>query len=418
MTCIGVAFTLASCTNISPTAYKRTPPMNLKFLNCSQDSDAEGCDNDQMVIEKAKKSLAKQQNANMNIFDNFFANGDMSHPSSAKNSKKARHDALDTKKSPSNPDTKAQEPKRLGIEDEKAIEHKLHSSTHSKLSASDEEASKPSAPTKVEVAKPSDAAVQSPTKAQVSPKNAGAASDKVMTPSPSAAGSKSLPKLKAPVGPVKKGSSAKKDTSAPVMMAPVPTPAPATPAPVMMAPMPTPAPTTAPAPVMMAPMPTPAPTSGPLALPAAFDNDGVTPTKATGSQNQASPTKDISDAQPVPPVQSQPAVKSSGYSSKVVIPSQNYVRPKDIATGAVAFFYEDQTDDTVETKNPSKKANGKKMQLVSIAPSNEQILLSEEADRDPAQNRWKNKLVNAKIKMAGYFGGVKNKIQNLFNSKE
>ena len=207
-------------------------------------------------------------------------------------------------------------------------------------------------------------------------------------------------------------------TPAPVMMAPVPTPAPATPAPVMMAPMPTPAPTTAPAPVMMAPMPTPAPTSGPLALPAAFDNDGVTPTKATGSQNQASPTKDISDAQPVPPVQSQPAVKSSGYSSKVVIPSQNYVRPKDIATGAVAFFYEDQTDDTVETKNPSKKANGKKMQLVSIAPSNEQILLSEEADRDPAQNRWKNKLVNAKIKMAGYFGGVKNKIQNLFNSKE
>ena len=414
MVSLGIVVALSSCTNISPTAYKRTPPMNLKFLNCSQDSDAEGCDGDQKIVEKTKKSLSKYQNSNMNIFDNFFANGNMAKP--AVKSEPASQASTSTK-SPG-----AKEPKRLGIENENTIEHKLSSSTHSKLNGESPASSGLNEPSNEMSTKPVVPLPQRSADEQARPKNNSA--PVTMDSKPSPATSAPLPVLKAPSSSIKKGTIANNNIAAPTMTPPVASPA-VVAAPTMTPPAASPAAVAAPtmtppaaSPVVPAPtVPVPAAipnkatsSSGEPPVPALKDNSSTT----EFSYKNTKPAAANSDKQ----IPSVPAIKSSDLSRKALIPSQNYVRPKDIATGAVAFFYEEQAEDEPENKNSNKKINDKKMQLVSIAPSNEQVVLSEEKGTERKQNNWKEKLVSAKTKLTGYFDGVKDKMKNLFHSKE
>ena len=451
----------ASCSNISPSAYKRTPPMNLKFLNCNQDSSMDGCDTGQAIIDKTKKSLSKYKDENINIFDNFFTNNKAASASTS-GSKKKSDAATHTESVAAETGTQApnKTPKKLGIENESDIEHELNSSTHSKLSDN----------FKSHTAQPKPTVPASGNVPAVTP----------VVPAPT----RNAPVVVPPAMPAASG-------NAPVVTSVVPVPignAPAMPAASSNAPVVTPVvpavtgnvpAITSPVPNSLAPIqpvtntltnqnqnsqppvvnqddnaptlaaPIPIIPSAPSAPSASIGSSPSSkslpkvdmPSTSSNSQTGASATKAPEmKSSPVPadkntqnvPVDSQPqaaanagsngSLASTSSKGDFVIPSQNFVRPKDIATGAVAFFYEESPDDeeAVNSNPPkNKKASAsKKMQLVSAAKDNQRpVILTEENTQQNNQKGWKGQLKNAKTKVIDYFSVLKDKVENLIQKK-
>jgi len=481
----------ASCSNISPSAYKRTPPMNLKFLNCNQDSSMDGCDTGQAIIDKTKKSLSKYKDENINIFDNFFTNNKAASASTS-GSKKKSDAATHTESVAAETGTQApnKTPKKLGIENESDIEHELNSSTHSKLSdnfKSHTAQPKPTVPASGNVPAVTPV-VPAPTRNApvVVPPAMPAASGNapVVVPPAMPAASSNAPVVVPPAMPAASG-------NAPVVTSVVPVPignAPAMPAASSNAPVVTPVvpavtgnvpAITSPVPNSLAPIqpvtntltnqnqnsqppvvnqddnaptlaaPIPIIPSAPSAPSASIGSSPSSkslpkvdmPSTSSNSQTGASATKAPEmKSSPVPadkntqnvPVDSQPqaaanagsngSLASTSSKGDFVIPSQNFVRPKDIATGAVAFFYEESPDDeeAVNSNPPkNKKASAsKKMQLVSAAKDNQRpVILTEENTQQNNQKGWKGQLKNAKTKVIDYFSVLKDKVENLIQKK-
>lgn len=425
---ISLMLLATSCSNVSPTAYKRTPPMNLKFLNCYQDDDNPDCSDDQTIISNTKKSLSKYQNQNISIFDNFFTNNT---PGS-----RAKATTGSVKKQPvkthgADSSIPNKEPKKLGIENESSIEQQLNSNTHSKLydkfkqhqPANDvPKQTAPSVPLNQTPATPAaTGTVPAMAPAKPSPSQANIAPSAQTAPSihPSAQVAKPMPtqsdKAGAPVStnnnpistsqvinPNKLG----ENVNAPTLATPVPI----TPVIPKVAPLPESA---KPSSTKQPDLPTPS--TGKSNTKAETDNTKSLDDPAAAKPSTAQTNTLNSPGQAASKKPSKLMNKDSSRIQTIAIPSQNFVRPKDIATGEVAFMYEAQSDDEDKTKDRLKKnSNAKKMQLVSATEGNQgHIVLSEENPQLTRQQIWKNKLDIAKSKFVDYFSNLKNKVVNV-----
>lgn len=374
--------------------------MNLKFLNCTQDSTLEECENDETVAKKTEQSLSKYQNKNISIFDNFFASS--SYAAKDAPAKAIRTDSNKSKPQPQRPEPQAlpdkpkepKEPKKLGIENEHVIENQLNSSTPSKVNSINPVNSMSVTPPPSVPVKPIQPAAPSPK----SPAVKGVPAPVVIPAAIAGNITSSEPKKQSPSNSVITIST---PTQAPVMPQPA-APLPKSPAvngvtaPVVTPPT-IPGNITSPEPKKPSPSNIVSTVSTPIQAP-------VMPQPAAPKTNASSP------------ILAAPAgeVKTSSLVPAIAkIPTQNFVRPKDIATGAVAFFYEEQPEEDVILKAPVNNQN-KKMQLVAAAPDNKQIVLTEEKDKNAASKGWQETLINAKTSVSGYFSGIQEKIKNVF----
>jgi hypothetical protein len=103
--------------------------------------------------------------------------------------------------------------------------------------------------------------------------------------------------------------------------------------------------------------------------------------------------------------------QSKTDSSLAVIPVQNFVRPKDIATGAVASFYESE-DETIASHEIKPSV---KIHLVSAAPEDKHEHSQKTQDHNIQVQGWQDRLLNAKTSVEHYFDVMKYKIINALN---